>query len=153
MPDLDTGIGYVNVDGAMVEQKSLTIAEELAAYDPTLHIICVDPAIADFAEAPFIIAELCPDGKFRRIFEVWELTPDIVDRVRLADTHSTDVMAHLDYLAAQKRSEGVQRYKERRAFEVDVGKSILKSKKSVYTYRNPEGKLVKVFDNKPREVE
>ena len=44
MPDLDTGIGYVNVDGAMVEQKSLAIAEALAEYDDTLHIICVDPA-------------------------------------------------------------------------------------------------------------
>lgn len=150
---LDVGNEYINVDGQWVEKDALNIAERLYAIDPNVRVICVDPAVAHFTEEPFIIAELCPDGQYRPIFRCWELNDDVVERVRMADSHSNDLQARLEYMQAKKKGEVARRFQDRRDFEIDVGKSILKTRTSTFTYTDPDGVKKKVYsDGRPVEI-
>jgi hypothetical protein len=152
MPTFNTGDGFVNVDGMIIERDVYEIGKELQEIDENLFIIGVDPDQADFTDAPYIIAELCPDGQYRRIFEVWQLDRSVIDRVRAADTHANDIQAHLDYINAKAKHEAAQRFKEKQLEYRDIGVGVLKNRKSTYTYRDPDtSDLVKIYEDRPSE--
>ena len=62
MTTLDVGSEYINVDGNLVEADALRVAEAVRDYDENLCIICIDPNTSDINDAPFIVAQRCPDG-------------------------------------------------------------------------------------------
>lgn len=142
---------YVNVEGNLVEKDALAIAERLADYDPNLYIICVDPNVADFTEAPFMVAELCPDGQMRKIMEVWELNNSVIERVMQADTSKYDVLTEMDKINAKIKLNNQQRYEEVMLENKEMATSIIQSPKTSYTFPNSHGGISKVFYNKPVE--
>ncbi len=152
MSVLNVGGGeYINVDGNMVEKDALHIAERLAEYDPAIHVICIPPELAGINEAPFIIAELCPDGEMRRIFECWELNASVIERVQFADSHHYDVQSKIDYANSKVYRQQQQRYEERRLETIDISKHVLKTKQSKFTFRNEDGTKTTIFDDRPAE--
>jgi len=149
---LDVGDQYINVDGHMVERDALLVAEAINDYDPSLRVICLDPNTAGINDAPFIIAQMCPDGVLRRIFEVWQLDNSVLARIEAADTTRHDVQAKIDWINAEARKASKKRYEEKMAINKDIALSVLKTKKSSFTYKDKEtGELVTIHDNKPSE--
>ena len=148
------GDQYVNVDGAMVEKDALLIAERLAEYDPNLYVICIDPEVSEINDAPFIIAEMCPDGNMRRIFECWELNQSVIDRVMASDTSKYDILRDMDKINARVKADAQNRYKEAALENLDISKHILASPKSSYTAPNANGETTRFhYDRPARTVE
>lgn len=149
---LFTGEEYVNVDGQLVEKDALLVAEAINEYDPSLRVLCVDPVKAGFNDAPFIIAQQCPDGVLRRIFECWKLDNSVLARIESADTTRHDVQARIDWINAEATKASKKRYEEKKELRRDIGAAILKSKKSSFSYRDPEtNEMVTIHDSKPSE--
>lgn len=152
MTVLDVGSEYINVDGQMVEKDALRVAEALRDYDENLSIICIDPNVADINDAPFIIAQKCPDGVLRRVFECWELNNTVLERIEASDTTRNDIQSYIEYKNAESRKESRMRYQEKRWEIKDIGASLLKNKKSSFTYSDPTtGEKVTIHENKPSE--
>lgn len=145
---LQNGNDYINVDGNLVEPKALKIAEAIDDYDSTLRIICVDPNVASFAEAPFILAQVCPDGEMRRIFEVWELDERVLARIEAADTTRHDIQAKIDWINAKTQSEAKTRYAEKRLELQDLGVSLIRNRKSSFSFKDGED-LVTIYEDRP----
>ena len=149
---LDVGTEYVNVDGQIVERDALLVAEAINEYDPSLRVICVDPATSDINDAPFIIAQQCPDGVLRRIFEVWELNHSVLERIEAADTTRHDVGKWIEWKNAETRNEAKKRYEEKRLELKEIGVGALRNRKSSFSYKDPDtGELVTIYDRKPSE--
>ena len=151
MTVLNTGHEYINVDGLTVEKDALSIAERLAEYDPNLVILCLNADSTSFTDAPFILAEKCPDGELRRVFEFWELNASILERVELADTTKHDIQAKIDYINAQVTKSNKQKYKEKKLEILERGMGLLKSKTTAYSFPVEEG-IMTVSDNKPAKI-
>lgn len=149
---LDVGSEYVNVDGHIVEKDALLIVEAIKEYDPNLEVICIDPHKADINDAPFIIAQHCPDGVLRRIFECWKLDQSVLARIEAADTTRHDVQAKMDWINSEAKKEAKKRYKEKTAEFVDIGSVLLKHRKSSFTYKDPKtGDMVTIHEDRPSE--
>ena len=149
---LDVGNQYVNVDGHIVERDALLVAEAINEYDPKLKVICLPPEKAGINDAPFIIAHEGPDGVLRRIFEVWHLDNSVLARIEAADTTRHDVQAKIDWINAETRKESRRRYEEKRLINHEIGTSVLKSRKSRFSYKDPTtNELVTIHANKPSE--
>ena len=148
MTNLQNGSEYINVEGNMVEAKSLKIAEAIDDYDPTLRILCVDPTRASFTEAPFVIAQVCPDGVMRKIFEVWELDERVLSRIESADTTRHDIEAKIDWINAEVTNAAKTKYEEKMLVFKDIGESVLRSKKSSFSYKDGD-ELVTIHENRP----
>jgi hypothetical protein len=145
---LQNGNEYIDVNGSMVEVKSLRIAEAIDDYDSTLRIICVDPTRASFTEAPFVIAQVCPDGVMRKIFEVWELDERVLSRIESADTTRHDIEARIDWTNAEANKEAKCKYEEKILAFKEIGESVLRSKKSSFSYKDGSD-LVTIHENRP----
>jgi hypothetical protein len=149
---LDVGNQYINVDGHMVERDALLVAEAINEYDPKLKVICLPPEKADINDAPFIIAHEGPDGVLRRVFECWQLDHSVLARIEAADTTRHDVQAKIDWINAEARRASKKRYEEKRLIKHEIGTSVIASKKSSFSYKDPDtGELVTIYDNKPSE--
>lgn len=147
----NTGTGqYINVDGMLVEEDALKVAEALAEYDPNLFILCVQPGREDsISEAPFVIAEKDKDGNLRPVFTAWKLDHTIVDRVKLADTQRINVFDNLVEMERKARLEIDRRYEEERAERKDIVEHIAKIK-SKYSVRDPQtNELITFYDDRP----
>lgn len=149
---LDVGNQYINVEGHMVERDALLVAEAINEYDPSLKVICLPPEKAGINDAPFIIAQECPDGVLRRIFEVWQLDHSVLARIEAADTTRHDVQSKIDWINAEVRKDAKKRYEENRLIKKEIGTSVIASKKSKFSYKDPNtGELVTIHANKPSE--
>lgn len=149
---LDVGSEYVNVDGHIVERDALLVAEAINEYDPTLKVICLPPEKAGINDAPFIIAQECPDGVLRRIFEVWHLDNSVLARIEAADTTRHDVQARIDWINAEVNRASKKRYEEKNIEKRLIGASILKTNKSKFTYKDPStSELVTIYPDRPSE--
>ena len=149
---LDVGSEYINVDGHMVERDALLVAESISEYDPTLKVICLPPEKADINDAPFIIAQECPDGVLRRIFEVWQLDNSVLARIEAADTTKHDVQGKIDWINAEVRKSAKKRYEEKTSENRLIGASILKSNKSKFSYKDATtNELVTIYPDRPSE--
>jgi predicted RNA methylase len=152
MGNFDPGDGrFINVDGNMVQADALHIAEKLKDYDENIEIICVDPHQSDFNEAPFVICERRADGTLNRIFEAWALDDSVVERVMLADQRKFDPMARYDTMAAMQRKLKDDRYREKMGPAKELVEAVVRNNKNTFTYRNEEGDLVKIHDDRPAE--
>lgn len=145
----------VNVDGMLVEEDALRIAERLAETHPNVAILCVDPELADFNDAPFIVAELCADGQYRRIFEAWQLDERILERVYAADRFTgADLLARIDAQNAAVKKEQHRRYRDEMAEKADLAAIVMKhvDKHSKATFNDPNtGDKVTIYDDRPAE--
>lgn len=150
MTTLDVGEKYVNVDGNLVEADALRIAEAVRDYDENLCIICVDPNTSDINDAPFIVAQRCPDGVLRRVFECWELNDTVLQRIEAADTTRHDIQAYIEYKNAEARKESRMKYQEKRLELIDIGVSMIKNKKSSFSYKDPNtNEHVTIYEDRP----
>lgn len=148
---LDTNRELIEVDGMLVESDALRVAEALKAYDPNLEVICVDPDKAEVNEAPFLICEYV-NGAFRRIFETWVLDNRVLDRIKLSDTQSNNILLNIDKTNEVNYQRKQQRFKDILNDKNDLVLHIVKDKKSRYSYKDEAtGEKVTMFDDRPAE--
>ena len=148
---LDTNRELIEVDGMLVESDALRVAEALKAYDPNLEIICVDPDKAEVNEAPFLICEYV-NGVFKRIFETWSLDDRVLDRIKLSDTQSNDILLNIDKTNEVNYARKQARFKDILGQHNDLTLHIIKDKKSRYSFKDEEtGEKVTMFDDRPAE--
>jgi hypothetical protein len=140
----------IEVDGQLVERDALKIVEKIKAYDPNLEVICVDPASGPgINEAPFIIAEHCPDGKLRRVFEAWQLDDRVVERVWAADQQKFDTLAEIDRVNATVKANNERRYADENAQAADITAHIVAARRSSYSFHDRNGEKVTIREDLP----
>lgn len=152
----DTGdpTKFINVDGMVVERDALAIAERLKEIDPDLEIFCINPEASDINDAPFVVAELCPDGQYRRIFECWTLDASVIERVHAARMTGEDLLAKIDAANTAVKLEKERKYKDQQAARVDLMAAVFQSRQSKYSFNDLEtGDKVTVYDDRPAERE
>ena len=152
MSILDTGdpTRMINVDGMIVERDALSIAERLKEIDPDLEVMCINPEMSGINDAPFIIAERCPDGNLRRIFECWELNKSVIDRVLAARMTGQDLLAEIDKKNNAVKLEQQRKFKDEMAARSELTAAILRSQKSKFTFKDGDT-MVTIHENKPAE--
>lgn len=148
---------YIIIDDMLVDKKMHDIAQKIDEYDPQLCILCVDPMMCEFSEAPFVLAEVVntPDGpQVFKVFEFWELNESILERVYMADTKRHDVLLNMDKKNQAIKDESQRRYKEKMAERKDIVESIIASPKSQYSYKDPDtGQKITMYEDRPAKVE
>lgn len=146
----DPGNGkHVLVDGQIVEKDALHIAERIKEYDENLEIMCLDPMMSDFNDAPFVICERKPDGSLRKIFEAWELNNQILERIAQADNHLFDLNAKFDSINNVAEKLKADRYKDKQGATTELIESIVKDRKTHFSFKNDEGDLVTIHEDRP----
>jgi len=148
----DPGDGnFLAVDGQIVERDALRIAERLQEHDPDLRVMCLDPSKADVNDAPFVICHQRSDGTMYRIFECWELDDRVVERVILADNHQYDAISKLESMQEIQRKLKEDRYRDKSLENQELVAAAVRNLKSSFSFKNDEGELVTVHDDKPVE--
>lgn len=139
-------------DGTIMERDVLRIAERITEYDPNLVIQYLDPARGgDLTDAPYRIAERCPDGMVRTVFSVWTLDESVLERIYNADTQRHSIQQILDVKNQAARDNRERRYKEQQEEVRDIISHVFNSPKGTYTFREPtHNKLVKIDDSQKR---
>ena len=149
----DPGTGdFVVVDGQIVERDALHIAEKIKEYDENLEILCLDPDRMDnINEAPFVICCRRPDGTLYRIFEAWKLDDTVVERVACADNHRFSLNDRYESLKAMEEKLKQDRYKDKMLENADIVAAAVRNRTSSFKFRNDEGDLVTIHEDKPSE--
>jgi len=147
--DLNVGLKEtVMVDGAVVEKDALRIAEAVQKINPNLKVVCLDPAKAGINEAPFMVVELCVDGVWRPVFSAWQLDQRILDRIHMADRFAgNEALALVEETEALYYKREGQRFKEEQDQRIDLVASIVRSRKSSFTFKNEEGVWVTINEH------
>ena len=148
----DPGNGeYTNVDGNMVENDTLAIAERIKAYDENLVILCINPSSSDINEAPFVVCERRPDGTLNRIFEAWKLDESVLERIALADGHKFDLTTRFETIANMQKKLSDDRYKDTAGEAAEVLEAAVRNRTSSFTFKNRQDDLIRIHEHKPRE--
>lgn len=134
-------------DGNWVEHDTLRVVEKVQEYDPSLKIQFLE-RVESLDQAPYRLVELCKDGQWRTVFDIWQLDDRVLDRIVAIDTMRVDVEKEI-----VKNNAGVKLAAERsrvdlRDHQKDLVKSIITSPKDNYT-APVDGKIVK-FSSLPR---
>jgi hypothetical protein len=134
-------------DGSLVENDVLNIVEKIKNYDPNLRVKYVDPARAQFGDAPYRVTEMCPDGLERLVMEVWELDEKVFERIIAADNSRNNVLLSVDNanLLAAKIQE--RRYEEIKLEDQDILTHYLKSPKGRYSFRRRKDDALVTIDD------
>jgi hypothetical protein len=137
-----------------VEHDVANVVNEVARLWPDLKIqYCFDPGIGD---PPYRVVELCKDGVWRPVLNVWQLDNRLLDMLHACDSHRVDVLKALD-----KHNEGVRLAQEAadrawRDAAKDVMASVFKSPKGTYTIPDirpgHEGEVIKIDDDPARRT-
>ena len=144
----DPGNGnFIAVDGCLVERDALYITEKLMDYDPDLRVMCIDPDNPNvtFADAPFVVVKLMPNGTMQRVLEAWQLDDTVVQRVYMADGQRNNQLDQLIKLEQQKKAEKERADKEVMGHNHQIFQGALANEKSEYTFKKDD-KLVTVSD-------
>lgn len=150
----DPGMGdLIAVDGHLVERDALHIAERIKEYDPNLEILCLDPAMANLNDAPFLICERLQNGTLSRVFECWELDDRVLERIRRSDTVVNDVLVDLEGKELTQRLANEARYQEKRDANIDLVKTVAKHMKSSFKFKNSKDQMVTLYDDRPHKVD
>lgn len=148
---------YIVIDDMLVDKKMHEIAQKINDYDEQLCILCVDPNLCGFSEAPFVLAEVVntDDGpQVFKVFEFWELNDSVLERLYLSDTRRTDVLANIDANNKRVRDEENRRYRDRMEAKKDLVASIIASSKSSYSYYDEEKDAkITMYEDRPPKVE
>lgn len=140
----------INVDGNLVEEDALRIAEAIKEYDPDLEILCLKPEEADPFDPPFIICHKQSNGVLRPIFKAWELDARVLDRIRLSDGQVGNVIATMEKMEANIKKNNDYRYRDILDSKKDLVSHIAANRKSLYTFRDDTtGELVTIYDDRP----
>lgn len=146
---LNTGPQLVDVDGMLVDADCLRIAEAVKAYDENLEILCTVNA-ADISDAPYVLAELCRDGQYRKIMDVWELDDRVLEAVEAADSQRHDLIAVINGRNERVKKDRERRYKDLSQETHEIAVSVLRTQKSRYTAPDPRtGESITFYDDRP----
>lgn len=124
-------------DGSLIERDVLNVVEKIREYDSNLRVKYVDPARAEFGDAPYKVTEICRDGIERVVFSVWKLDETILDRLRAADTAVNNVLLSVDNTNLLAEKQENQRYKEQMGEAKDILISYLSSPKQRWSFKDP----------------
>lgn len=141
---IDTGEGFVVIDGQIVERDALNIAEKIREYDENLELMCLDPDKAGVNDAPFVVLEKLPNGTMTVAFEAWQLDDRLLERIYQADGRRLDTLAHIEGVLSKPRRDNERRYAEKREENKELMLAVFKSEKSSFTIKNKEGDSVKL---------
>jgi hypothetical protein len=148
----DPGIRHViqNAPGSFVEDDVLGIVDWIRAYDEDLDVMCLDPTRMDITpdDPPYIIVEHCRDGVIRIVFRCWTLDERVKERIIAADTQTTDVLSALDAANRATRAAQERAYQDSVGEAKDIMLHIFKNPKTTYRFRNLDGELLTVEDDK-----
>ena len=132
-----------------VDHDVANVVNEVARLWPDLKIqYCPNPSLAD---APYRVVELCKDGIWRTVFDVWALDNRVLDMLHACDSHRVDVLKALDLhnLGVKKAQQSAE--KAWRDAAKDVMASVFRSPKGTYTIPDDrpghEGEIVKIDDD------
>lgn len=129
--------------GEQVERDALNIAIKIREYDSNLRLKYItDPNVS---EAPYALFELCKDGHERMVFEIWELDDRVVDRIRLADNDSNDILARIDAQNGKIKAENKRRYEDKIAEKHDIFKHAFAASGQTYSFVSDDGESIKII--------
>jgi hypothetical protein len=135
---------YVQVDHDVAN-----VVNEVARLWPDLKIqYCPNPTLAD---APYRVVELCKDGVWRTVLDVWQLDNRLLDMLHECDSHRVDVLKAMDLhnLGVKKAQQDAE--KAWRDAAKDVMASVFRSSKGTYTIPDVrpghEGEIIKIDDD------
>ncbi len=139
--------------GELVERDTLNIALKINEYDHNLRLRYLPPEESNLTSAPYAVFERCPDGLDRLIFYVWELDDRVLDRLRLADTGSNDIMARIDAVNGKIKAESQRRYQDALDEKHDIFKHALASPGHKYSWSKDDGSIATLDDTVGVKVE
>lgn len=90
----------------LVEDDVLDVVRRLQEIDPSLFVTYHEQG--DY----FSIVEMCPDGAERIVNNVKELTPDIIEYVRMIGSEGWDVVAEMEKMDQQADRNARHRFAE-----------------------------------------
>ena len=142
---------HIAIDGHIVEVDALNIVERLMEINENL-VVLANVSEHHIAEEPYVIAELCADGRFRKVFGVWELDERVITRVQLADSYGRDILADIDRENEKVQENKQNQFKEKLAEANEIAWSVLDTHKSVYTAPDINtGEKITFYDDRPAE--
>lgn len=133
------------VDGVQVEVDVLRIVEAIQEYDPNLRVQYLEKATS-FGDPPFRVIEKCRDGVDRIAFTAWELDGRLLERVMKADCAKRDLDAIMTKQNRAAKDALNRRYREQMEEANEIAHAVLRSRKSKYTVRTPDGELLTFTD-------
>jgi len=146
---------YIMIDDMIVEKRAHAIVERIKDIDDSLEVLCVDPDMCPFSEAPFVLAEIrqTPEGpRAFKVFEFWELNDSVVERVHLADSKKHDILDIIDKHNKKIRDDIRSAEREKYEAKKDLVKHIIDNTKSSYSYIDEDRRAkITIHDDKPTE--
>lgn len=137
-----------------VDHDVANVVNEVARLWPDLKIqYCMDPSIAD---PPYRVVELCKDGVWRPVLNVWQLDNRLLDMLHSCDGYKVDILAQMDAHNAGIRKAQAEAERAWRDAAKDVMASVFKSPRGVYTIPDVrpghEGEVIKIDDDPARRT-
>ena len=146
MAYFDSGREIVDVGPVKVEKDVLEVVQALNQYDPNLEILMLKPGSSDFADAPYMIVENCPDGLKRKVFSCWELDSRVMERIYRADTRRRDVLSEIEKHNEQLKLNAMKRYRDSMDEARDIMEHVLAHRGSRYSFPAANGDTVTLDD-------
>jgi hypothetical protein len=138
-------------ESTVVEHDVLNVIQKIMDYDQNLKVQYLESA-GSLGDAPWRVIERCKDGEWRVLFYAWEMDERVLDRIRMADCHSVDVLSAMDSNNRSLRELEGRRFRERMDEAVDIASHVVGSvNKNEYTVKT-EGKEIKFRGEFPAEV-
>jgi hypothetical protein len=137
-----------------VEHDVANVVNEVARLWPDLKIqICVDPS---FSDPPYRVVEMCKDGVWRPVLNVWQLDNRLLDLLHNCDSYKVDILSQLDTHNTQVRRAQEEAERTWREAAKDVMAAVFKSPKGTYTIPDErpghEGETIKIDDDPARRT-
>lgn len=132
------------VNGVQVELDVLRIAEAIHEYDPNLKVQFLNEA-AKMGDPPFRVVERCRDGVDRVAFYAWELDGRLLERVMKADCARRDLDEIMTKQNRAAKDAKNRRYRESIEEANELAFSIMRSRKSRYSVKDPRTGEILVF--------
>lgn len=136
--------------GVMVDQDVLGIVEWIRDYSDSLDVVYLDPNRFDLSpsDPPYKVIETCYDGQTRVVMSCWTLDNRVKERIIAADSQRTDILAALDVNNGAVRKAQEQAFRDSMAEAADMTKHLLLNPKTTYRFRNDDGELLTIEDDK-----
>ena len=120
-------------EGVLVEDDVLGVVKAIMQYDPNLRVQYVDPAKAEFFDAPYRVVEKCKDSCDRVVFTCWKLDKSVLQRLFAADMQKNNILLSLEGKIEVARRERIRRYEDSMGQAQDIIVHMLNSPKTTYT--------------------
>lgn len=136
--------------GVFVEEDVLGVVDWIRNYASSLDVVYLDNTRADVSpnSPPYVIVEHCLDGVIRIVMRCWTLDDRVKAAIISADTQCTDVLSTLDAQNRRVRDAQERAFKDSVDEAHDVALHIFKNPKTTYRFRNMDGELIILDDEK-----